>query len=481
MIIFYFYRTLVKLINKDSITMKNHRLFNTKFLEVLIKFITVIVLLFGLVPTLSGQNAPVILTIQEKNAVVDSISKQLKTNYVFPEIAEKMAKKIKASLKKGEYKAILNPWEFADKLTNDLQSISNDRHISVRFDPDGISQQKQAITEEDKLMIQKRELERLKQANFDFKELKILDGNIGYLNLTSFVDTELGGETAVAAMNFLSNTDAIIIDLRENGGGSPSMIQLITSYFYEGNPVHLNDFYWRSTNEITQSWTLPFVPGKQRPDMKVYILTSNQTFSAAEEFCYNLKNLGRATIIGETTGGGANPGGPVIATDRFVVWIPTGRAINPISKNNWEGTGVKPDIEVVSGHALEIAQLKVLEELMKCNNEREASYRWIYKLLKANTQPEKIEVSDLKLFVGKYEDKVNENIGVQTVIFENNKLYHQIASGEKFELIPYNQKEFIIKDIKDCQVGFLIENNKVIAMELFWDNGESVKLLKMAE
>jgi len=309
------------------------------------------------------------LTSKEQKTVVDSVGNKLNANYVFPEIARKMATNINSKYKSGAYKSIVDPQEFASRLTEDLQAISNDKHIRVTFAPDRIAEQKQAVSEEDSIAFLNRYIKNLKRNNFGFKEVKIMAGNIGYLDLRSFSDVAYGGETAVAAMNFLSNSDVIIIDLRNNGGGSPAMIQLITSYLFGSEPVHLNNFYWRPSDQNSQTWTLPHVSGTRSPNTPVYVLTSGGTFSAAEEFSYNLKNLERATLVGETTGGGAHPGGSVVATDRFAVWVPTGRAINPITNTNWEGTGVSPHVATPAANALDVAYMEALELLIKNNKD----------------------------------------------------------------------------------------------------------------
>ena len=156
-------------------------------------------------------------------------------------------------------------------------------------------------------------------------------------------------------MGFLANVDALIIDLRQNGGGSPSMIQLLSSYFFE-EPTHLNSFERRGQEQIDQFWTLPHVPGKKLLDVPLFVLTSPSTFSAAEEFTYNMKNLGRATIIGQTTGGGAHPGGTHAVGGLISVFVPDGRAINPITGTNWEGTGIAPHVPVQGTGALDEAR-----------------------------------------------------------------------------------------------------------------------------
>jgi C-terminal processing protease CtpA/Prc len=185
----------------------------------------------------------------------------------------------------------------------------------------------------------------------------ILPGNIGYLKLNGFVDAQIAGPTAVAAMNFLANADALIVDLRDNGGGSPSMIQLLSSYFFEER-VHLNSFYIRRTDEWEEFWTHDQVQGPRMTEMPIFVLTSGRTFSAAEEFTYNLKNLERATIVGETTRGGAHPvTGSTIPFDGFTIGmtIPYGRAVNPVTGTNWEGTGIDAHIEVPADDALDAA------------------------------------------------------------------------------------------------------------------------------
>ena len=208
--------------------------------------------------------------------------------------------------------------------------------------------------------------------NFGFEKVERLSGNVGYLKLNGFMEPQTGaGEIAAAAMSFLSNTDALIIDLRQNRGGSPNMVALLSTYLFAGPPVHLNDISFRTPegNRINQLWTLPYVPGKRYVNKEVYILTSNLTFSAGEGFAYNLQAQKRAITVGETTGGGANPGGGVRLHDHFTVFIPTGQAINPVTKTNWEGKGVAPDIAVPAEQALQAAHLAALRHLLGKNTD----------------------------------------------------------------------------------------------------------------
>lgn len=178
------------------------------------------------------------------------------------------------------------------------------------------------------------------------------------------MNADMAEETAAAAMTFLAGTEALLIDLRNNGGGEPEMVALLSSYLFD-KPVHLNDIYSRTENKTQEYWTRAGVAGKRYGESKdVYVLTSRRTFSAAEEFTYNLKNLKRATIVGETTGGGAHPVMPVRLHDHFRIMAPFARAINPITKTNWEGTGVKPDIETPASQALQTAHVAALKSVL---------------------------------------------------------------------------------------------------------------------
>lgn len=281
----------------------------------------------------------------DKEKVVNRLAEIMNQNYVFPDKGKAMHDLIKSKLQKGEYDEISSADAFAEQLDADLKSIIYDKHIRVRFSKERVS------------AIQNREPGGGRQIpeHYGFKEVKLLEDNIGYLDLRGFLDMRVARKAAKKAMDKLIEADAIIFDLRQNGGGSPSMIRFISSYIFGEEPVHLNDFYWRPSDSYSESWTRPSAASTHKLDIPVYVLTSNYTFSAAEEFTYNLKNLKRATIIGETTGGGAHPGGPMVINDSFFVNVPQGRAINPITKTNWEGTGIEPHIKTTKEAALDKA------------------------------------------------------------------------------------------------------------------------------
>ncbi|MBC7833977.1 MAG: S41 family peptidase [Phycisphaerales bacterium] len=300
------------------------------------------------------------LTAESRTATINGAAKALRDAYVFPETADKMAQSILAKLAAGEYDTITNERALARRLTDDLRAVSHDLHLGVRFAPADPS----APTAPDEDAPPSAEDRAwMRRENYAFRKAEVLPGNIGYLKFDAFVDDEEARATAAAAMSFLSHCDAIVYDLRENGGGSPAMIQFLTSYLFSER-THLNDMIDRTGAVVEEYWTLDTVPGSPLPkNLPVYVLTSSRTFSGAEEFSYNLKNLKRATIIGETTGGGAHPVRGERISDRFMVMVPFMRANNPISKTNWEGTGVDPDIKVPAADALDRALTEARKSL----------------------------------------------------------------------------------------------------------------------
>lgn len=313
-------------------------------------------------PAAGQQQPPPDREIDEatRSAVIDNLIKELNDGYVFPEVAKRMEADLRRRQSAKEYDAVASARAFAAKLTEDVQSVSKDKHLRVRYSHAAIP----VRTQRDEPSAEERERMRwfTRRMNYGFERVERMNGNIGYIDLRGFSDHENGAETVAAAMKFLENTESIIFDLRQNGGGSPGMVALISSYLFGDKPVHLNSLYWRRGDRTDEFWTKPENAKTRFPNKDVYILTANRTFSAAEEFTYNLKNLKRATIVGETTGGGAHPGGQVRLHDHFGAFVPTGRAINPISKTNWEGTGVEPDIKVPKEQALKVAYISALKK-----------------------------------------------------------------------------------------------------------------------
>ena len=298
------------------------------------------------------------LTAQQKNEMLDSTIKALNERYIFPDVAKQTETYLRKQQQLKMYDTITNGDVFAQRLSADLKTVSKDKHLNVVYSPEVIPPQPELDLLN--MTVPASEKDRygkfLKHVNYGIRKIDILKGNIGYIDIDFFCDPAFAGDTYSAMMNYVAHTDALIIDLRQCGGSrSPDAIPFICSYFFE-NPVHLNDIYFRKKDAYKQFWTYSFVPGKKYLDKPIYILTSNSTFSGAEELAYDLKNLKRATIIGQRTGGGANPGGFIKMTDHFALFVPFGRAINPITKSNWEEVGVEPDTIIHTKLALYKAQ-----------------------------------------------------------------------------------------------------------------------------
>jgi hypothetical protein len=384
-----------------------------------------------------------------RSATVDSLCAALDSTYVFPDIARQMGELLRARLAGGTYDALATASTFTQRLTEDLQSVSHDRHLRVFPAPPEAPENRSDITtaERERLRIAKAA-----RRNFGFEKLERLTGNIGYLDLRQFADAGEAGATAVAAMNFLAHSDALIIDLRQNGGGSPSMIQLLCSYLF-AEPTHLNDFFIRRDGSTMQFWTQANVAGPRLNDVPVFVLTSSRTFSAAEEFTYNLKNLKRATIVGETTGGGAHPVNRVaFAGLNIGAMIPFGRAINPITGTNWEGTGVEPDVMVASDRALSTAHLAALDSLAaravdRVDGEETAQQlAWARTRVRVLATPVGLETKALRAYAGSY--------GPRRITLENGVLMYQRENGPRRRLIAAGDDLFLLEGVDTFQAKF---------------------------
>ena len=303
--------------------------------------------------------------------VIHSLSEKLMAYYVFPDIAEKICAHLRKKLKDGVYKEFADGESLAQALTAHIQEINQDKHLQVKWYAEPLPEQKGSMIGNLAKVEEMKKRARLE--NYGIYKVERLPGNIGYLDIRCFYRTSWGsGETIVGVMNYLSKMNALIIDLRKCRGGSPCAVALICSYFFDEDPVHLNSLYWRETDATEQYWTQPYVPGTRMPNLPLYVLTGKFTFSAGEEFSYNLQTRGRAVLVGESTGGGAHPGSPYRLASHFEAFIPNGRAINPVTGKNWEGSGVHPDIAVPEDKALKAAHKMALNSAIE-NSQKPAA------------------------------------------------------------------------------------------------------------
>jgi hypothetical protein len=292
--------------------------------------------------------------------IVQTAMAILRSRYVFPDRGAQAAAEIEARLVAGEYDDLGEP-ELAERLTSQLYAVCADKHLRVHAHPERRRPPPRPV-DRDKARQEMRAMGRLD--NFGIHRVERLDGNVGYVDLRRVALPQNAGASIAAAMELVSGTYALIIDLRRNGGGSPDGVVFWCSYLFDGPGTHFNDIFEAETGETRQFWSMSYLPGSRYPDKPVYLLTSHETFSGGEDFCYTLQALGRAQLIGETTGGGAHPTGMRPLSPTMAISVPFARSVNPITGTNWEGTGVVPDVSVAAAEAHDVAYGMALRHVL---------------------------------------------------------------------------------------------------------------------
>jgi len=334
------------------------------------------------------QQADKSISVKQKHNIINQLISSMNQNYIFPNKAKVFERLVREKQLKGDYQNITSSQKLEAALNKQLSSVTNDGHLVLSYserqipilsiDPKQVKQEKNA------------ELQMMRSLNWGIEKVERFSFNIGYLDLSMFADAEHAAETIAAAMTMVANTEALIIDLRFSRGGYPETVALLASYFLDKR-THLSDMLDRKGNVSEQVWSSDIVKGKHYGEQRdLYILTSQDTFSAAEDFAYTLKHLNRAQIVGATTGGGAHPGEFIRLSPHFEVFIPSERSLNPITQTNWEGVGVMPDIEVSTEDALKVAKTNILQKLIQQENN----------LRKAKRMQEKIKKIKLTMTAG---------------------------------------------------------------------------------
>jgi len=291
----------------------------------------------------------------EKEQLIAKLVSQISTYYVETGKVDQIKQHLEEVQNSTEYQNSVSNEQFATFLTGELQKV--DKHFAIKW--------RSPVQQSQPLAKHESWFSKLARKNSGFNRVEILDGNVGYIDFWGFdALSSRSRQTVAQVMGFVAEADALILDLRNNGGGSGEMVQLISSYFLKPN-THLNSIYWHSSGTTQDFHTLDKIDGKVNLDVPIFILTSANTFSAAEEFAYNLKHLKRATLVGEVTKGGANPWRFYELTKGFSVAVPIAKAVNPITHSNWEAIGVKPHIESTSKDAYDIAYYFALKEVLK--------------------------------------------------------------------------------------------------------------------
>jgi len=296
----------------------------------------------------------------ELAGIVDQVRALVEAHYIFPEVAAKVSGALAAGLAGGRYPADLPA--LATAVTADLQSVNGDKHLRLLYHEQAIPPRTPGDdTEEYAAMARWAD-----QTCGGVACAQRLAGNVGYLDLRPVLfPSVLCGEVITAAMSLLATADALIIDLRNCVGGEPSMATFLISYLWDRDPAQLSGLRERQDNLPRQIWTLPYVPGRRfGKDKPVYALTSAITFSGGEQLSYDLQQLGRATVVGEPTRGGAHAREGFRVHPHLEATIPVAAAVNPKTGGNWEGTGVAPDIQTSADRARDTAYEHALQDVV---------------------------------------------------------------------------------------------------------------------
>jgi hypothetical protein len=326
------------------------------------------------------------LTALDRTAIVQTLAAKMNANYIEPAVAERVGSAIARKNAEGGYASAASPQAFTEALAKDLRAFSGDLHFGARIDERFRELSGDADLPSRAEMDEARD--QTERWGYGIEKIERLPGNVGYIELRGFGMPTFVGPAYTAAMSLMAGTDALILDLRRNGGGSPASVAYLMSHFFPlGDQRHLIDIYNRPTDTTQQIWTVPTVA--QRYDKPVYVLTSARTFSGGEDCAYDFQVQKRGTLVGETTGGGSNPVRPFSVGHGIVVAIPSSRTTNFVTKTNWEHVGVKPDIAVPAAQALQTAHAAILRKQVasaKDDNERTKLQRLLAMVEKGETE-----------------------------------------------------------------------------------------------
>jgi len=381
------------------------------------------------------------LSASDRADILDAIATTIDENF----FDEARAREIADDLRATDFGAIETHEAFAEALTAHLHE--EDRHFSVAYV--GPEETGAAFDMHGPGDVEGDPFAEARRRNFGFQEVSILPGNVGYIDFREFAPIQGAGDTATAALDFVANTDAVIFDVRQNGGGEPSMVQFLISHFLDPHQsVAINTFVSRQNEHPVQLNSLTHLSSVARPNVPVFVLTSGRTGSAAEAFAYHLQAMERATIVGETTYGAGNPGDTFALDAGYLLFVSTGSAQNPITGTNWEGVGVAPDVEVQSDAALDAALLAAYEGLAASDADEQTkmTWRWAHEGLTGRMTPAPMDESAMAELVGSY--------GPRHILVEDGVLKYRREDRPTIVLTPLGDDRFLYGDDGRFRVVF---------------------------
>jgi hypothetical protein len=412
-------------------------------------------------PTAVAQaQSPVSLTSIQRNAIVESIVAKISERYVFPDRVPAVVAKLKQGLASGRYDTS-NPNGFAALVTEDLRAASADRHMYLDFAP---AQFAAASADNggdgDSPELRKLWDRQARRDNNGLTEMRILPGNVRYLRISGFEWIEdQTGAAYDAAMRFLRDGDAVIIDLRDNGGGSHSAVRYLLSHFMDGDQLDMT--FLETGQEPIQSRTLENLPAGRLKGKPLYILTNKRVGSAAEAFAYDVQQFHLGTLVGEVTAGAANNNEFWPIAPGFMLSCSHGRPVHPISKSNWEGVGVKPDVASTAETALDVAHSLALATLLArpgSDPADRAAWAWARPAIEARLHPAAaLSQTRLRSLAGQYGD--------QKILWRDGALHYLRRNGQLAPMIMLDQGGLFTVDGLDDQLHVRLDGT---TMEIQW-------------
>jgi hypothetical protein len=411
------------------------------------------------------------ITDQEKQVLINTAMAQLKVNYIFPERIVKIESVVQEKFDNKGYSSYKTLFDFLEVLNKDFESSGNDHHLDIFYGPQYVKKIKASEInspgKSDKVPADFVNM--VKYENFFLKKVERMDGNIGYFKFNKFEELQFSKEYIASAMNFISNSSAIIFDLRENGGGSAETVHFLMSYFLPDS-TKLGVFKRRINNETIELWTTKDPLVRKIPDnIPVYILVSKNTSSAAESFAYGLQQVKRVIIVGEQTHGEGNPGARFVINDKLYMMIPTAVNVNALTGTNWDGVGITPEIKTTASDAFAKTIVEICHILeMKGDNN---IYKWIIPEYESQLHPETASVKFIKSILGSYAEgkKISQ---------ENGSVYYTTESGKR-KMIYMGNQMFAMDGRNDYRMRFPTSNKNIEFVEFIWNDGTADKLKKV--
>ncbi|RKH15451.1 peptidase S41 [Corallococcus sp. CA053C] len=384
------------------------------------------------------------LSPKERDAALQAITTAFKEGYVFPEMRPKIVKELDRMRRSGRCD-VDDPIVFADRITEGLRSVSNDRHLSLRVDPAAYAAALAAPDSDagEEAWFRRQAL----RDHHGLVEMKILPGNLRYLKIAGF--SWVNDETGAAyddALRFLKDGDAIIIDLRNNGGGSHAAVRYLVSHFMEPDTLELT--FLEGSETPSQSRTLEHLPVGRVKGKPLYVLIDGQTASAAEAFAYDVQQFKLGQLVGARTVGAANNNKQLPVAPGFMLSVSYGRPVHAVSHGNWEGTGITPDVETPSAQALDAAQKHALDRLSRspaATAEQRRDYRWAEVGIEARLHPVSVEPATLATLTGHYRRSGPGAEPIQVVQRDDGALWFAFPRRPAARLSPLAQDVFAVE------------------------------------